>query len=363
MACCLALISYNFARFRNPFEFGFLYQLGRPDYFNPHLSSVNISPGIYYLLLCLPLLEPVFPFFRLTVRPHSLPARYFLEPIAGIISLCPLTLLGLTTPLFLKLLRNAPPVNAIIRAMYLYSGACVLFIAALGLTSQRFEVDFEPFLLFIGCVLTAALLGNLQGFKRTLATAAITVLVVYSITANLAVAIQGPYDQLVQANPGLYCKIARWFSPVEQFRPVLNPKIQIEGSLHFAEGCWPGTQDLISIGEFGSLYTLSVECLSNSRLKLISGNALLSRDVRTVEAPFNQPGVNSMRIEFTPEDRMMTVRWNGATVLKYPLPFLVTARSQIGFSINSSLQNAPRLDQQVILFEGPDRERVTVRNK
>ena len=347
-ACGVALFSYNFARFGNPLEFGFLYQLGRPDYFNPHLSSVNIPAGIYYLLLCTPILEPVFPFFRLTVHPHSLPARYFLEPVAGIFSLCPLTLLGLAAPLFFKLLRNEDPVMSMVRALYLFSGICIMFIAALGLTSQRFEVDFEPSLLFIGCVLAAVLLGQCQGLKRTLATAVVAVLIAYSVTANLALAVQGPYDHFVQAHPGLYTEIARWFSPVERFRPVLNPAIQVEGRFQFAKSCRQGEQPLLSLGEFGSRYALSAECLSNGRLKLISGNPPLSADVRSVEIPIQQPSLNLVKADFTPDDRTVTIRWNGAIVLRHPLPFLITAPSQIAFG--------SRFDQL-------NRESVSARNK
>ena len=353
MACCLALASYNFVRFGNPFEFGLRYQLGRPDYLNLHLSSVNVPLGIYYLLLCLPLLEPVFPFFRFSLHPHSLPARYFLEPIAGITSLCPLTILGVTAPLFLKLVRNERPVSTLILAMYLYSGACVLFIAALGLSSQRFEVDFQPFLLFVGCVLVAVFLGHLQGFKRTLAMAAITILVVYSIAANLALAVQGPYDQFVQVNPGLYCKVARWFSPVERSRPLLNPKLRLEGYFDFAGSCWPETQPLISLGEFGSHYALLAECLPNHRLRLISGSGP-STDVQTIEVHFERSGLNSIGIEFTPENRVMAVFWNGVVVLKQPLPFLVTARSQIYFGMGPAFGNKTMFNGRIVVFQESD---------
>jgi hypothetical protein len=177
---------------------------------------------------------------------------------------------------------------------------------------------------------------------------------IYSITANLALAMQGPYDHFVQAHPDLYTRIARWFSPVERFRPLLNPHVQAGGRFHFSGSCWSGEQPLLSLGEFGSRYALSAECLPHNRLKLISGNAPLSANARTIEVLSNQPGLNSAGIEFTPEDSMMAVKWNGVTVLRHPLPFLITARSQISFDGDPSIPDTPRLDSRFTSFSGAD---------
>jgi hypothetical protein len=97
MLCGLAVAAYNYARFGNPLEFGTRYLLGGDQYRNFHLSA-TVARGLYYLLICPPDLVPEFPFFRLALRPlpgsQTLDPGYFLEPIAGVLSICPLLLLA-----------------------------------------------------------------------------------------------------------------------------------------------------------------------------------------------------------------------------------------------------------------------------
>src|SRR5207253_3468175 len=92
-ACALILASYNYARFGDPFEFGVRYMMASADYYGLSASFRNLRPGLYYLLACPPAFDPVFPFIRLVLRTRFnstglfLPARYFLEPIAGVFAI------------------------------------------------------------------------------------------------------------------------------------------------------------------------------------------------------------------------------------------------------------------------------------
>ena len=96
-ACGGAILAYNYAQFGNPFEFGLRYQLGDAYYRDIRLSLRNVFPGLYYFLFAAPDLVPEFPFIRLLRQPFSLwgsvlPSRYFIEPVAGALILCPLTI-------------------------------------------------------------------------------------------------------------------------------------------------------------------------------------------------------------------------------------------------------------------------------
>ena len=74
-----------------------------------------------------------------------LPPRYFLEPIGGVLSLCPLALIAILTPLCRKPFGGRRGIFAFVSTILVFAVGCILFLAAIGLTSQRFEVDFEPF--------------------------------------------------------------------------------------------------------------------------------------------------------------------------------------------------------------------------
>ncbi|MES1257236.1 MAG: hypothetical protein ABUS51_02355, partial [Acidobacteriota bacterium] len=306
-ACALAIGSYNYARFDNPLEIGLRYQLGDPVYQNIHLSAENILPGLYYMLACAPDLDPVFPFFRLAKRPPlnsvhwSLPNRYFLEPTTGALYLYPLALLALATPLFIGIFRDRRPSPAVLAAIYIYSVGCILFIAATGLSSQRFEVDFLPYLVLVSCALIPEQLPRLQSRGRVFWSAALAALMIYSVTINVLLAIQGPYDQWLHNKSADYIRTAKWFSPVERFRPVLNPWVHVKAYFEFPEHCPPGPfHPLIGAGKFGSRYMLSGACAGPGRLSLYSNE---DTSVRTAEAVLDPGRFHLVEIEFTPEDR------------------------------------------------------------
>ena len=155
--------------------------------------------------------------------------------------------------------------------MYVHALGCLLFIAALALTSHRFELGFEPPLLIIGFAVAAALLARLQRFGRVLGRLFVALAMIYSVVANAALAIGGPYDDIAQFHPRLFVRVARWFSPIERFRPVLNPEWRARAYFEFPEHCTPGAKPLVSAGEIGSRYVLTADCSERGKLVLIFG--------------------------------------------------------------------------------------------
>lgn len=358
VACCLAITAYNYARFGDPLEFGLRYQLADTPYQNIRLSIVNVVPGLYYLLLCPPDLVAEFPFFRLAVRQpfdalvNVLPPRYFLEPIAGILVLSPVASIAILLPFCRKRPAASRGVFAFVLTMLVFTAGCILFLAATGLTSQRYEVDFAPFLVFVACVVACVLVAFPRKWPRMLAGAALAGLLLYTIAANLALAVQGPYDQFVQASPHTYVELARWFSPFERFRPLENPALRVQASFDFPLPCAPGKEPLISAGEFGSRYLLSSSCLGDGRIRLLSESSYRSPDWQTVDVPYH-PGLNLVGLDFTPRDRTMTVTWNGNVVLRHRLRFLVTAPSQIRFGWEPTWGNNTRFPWQIVVSQPP----------
>ena len=349
--CGSAIAWYNYARFGNPLEFGVTYILGEPVYQNLHLALVNLIPGLYYMLACAPDFDFVFPFFRLARRPpfNSLhwpfPDRYFLEPTTGAFFLYPLLLLALAAPVFVRLFRDRAPVSALITAMYVYSVACLLLIALTGLNSQRFEVDFLPFMVFISCVLIAGWVYKMRGVGRAVWLGAVSALMVYSIVFNLLYAVEGPFDQWLRNRPASYVRLARFFSPVEKYRPVLNPWLRARASFEFANNCALGPyHPLIGLGKFGSRYMLSGACAGSGRLALYSDAFY---NVRTAEIQLGPGKDHEIESEFAPRDRNMNIRVDHQTVLRHPLDFVMTAPAQIKFGLDETYAFKYRFDGRI----------------
>ena len=348
IACGLAIAAYNYARFADPLEFGLRYQLADTGYQHIHLSLVNETPGLYYLLLCPPHWVPEFPFVRLAWRlpfeSNPLPPRYFLEPTDSIFAICPIALLALALPLCRKRLGGRRELFVFLASMLAFAGACVLFIAATGLSSERFEVDFLPFVLLVACVVAFDLC------TRTWLTVAVAAPLLYSIGANVAIALQGPYDQFVQASPSTYVKLAKWFSPFEAYRLIENPELRLQASFNFPQPCIPGVRPLISTGEFGSRYLLSEACYPDGRLELWSETSVAYNERKVVPVAYSA-GFNLVGLKFTPSDRIMTIDWNGRTVLRQPLRFLVTSRSQIHFGSDPTWSNPSQFPGKIAVYQ------------
>ncbi len=353
IASGLGIAAYNYARFGNPLEFGLSYQLAAASYQNIRLSISNVVPGLYYWLLCPPNFALEFPFVRLALRQpfdanaNMLPVRYFLEPTGGIFALCPLALIAILAPFCARAYGAQRRAFAFIATMLVFTVGCILFVSATGLTSQRYEVDFQPYLVLVACISACTVLGYVRNTARIIAIAALAVLILYSVGANVALAVQGPYDQFVQARPGTFVQLARWFSPIERLRLRKDPPLHVQAVFDFPPLCVAGMEPLISAGEFGSRYLLSAACLDNRRMRLVSETSYRSPDWFWVDVPYS-PGLNIAAVQFNPQDRIMTVTWNGNVALRHHLRFLVTAPSQIHLGWDPTLGNKTRFPGRIV---------------
>jgi hypothetical protein len=327
--CAAALAAYNYARFGNPVEFGQRYQIGGAAYQNVSLALRNVAPGIYYLLFCPPEFSPVFPYAAIAFRPPLglsfalLPSRYFLEPTMGVFALCPAAMAAVIAPS----LARRREMSALFGSMLLFALGCALFIAGLGLTSHRFEVDFAPPLLLLGAVALAAVWLRAAGPRGMLVKMAIMLLLAYGIAVGLAIGIQGPYDEFLQHNPRGFVALAKWFSPFERLRPTLNPRLEAEALFEFPAATNVTSWPLMAAGRFGSRVAIQAESINPNRLRIALVSASLNDPV-TAEASLLRDRPNRMRVEFSPVSRTLLLEWNGERVLAHPLAYLVTAPDQ-----------------------------------
>jgi hypothetical protein len=203
----IAIAAYNYARFSDPFEFGVHYLFAGANQNRVHLAAVNLVPGLYHFLFAAPEFGPVFPWVHLVTRPIALPPGYFIEPVAGALWFAPFLVAAFAIP------RCA--VRPWLRMLSVSSVAILLFLAATGFTTHRYEADFLPML-----VLAALAVCVIRGWR-----AALVPLILYSAIVNLALGVTGPYEEMLRNRPQTFVRIARWFSPVSDYRPAMSPHI------------------------------------------------------------------------------------------------------------------------------------------
>ena len=331
---------YNFERFGNPLEFGFRYQLAGPGQNRVELASRNWVPGLYFTLLDPPEFSRVFPWLRMVRRfpfdsaeRHPLPPEYFVEPSVGALWLAPFLVAALWVPSSRRLRRAAEKTNPadvrnVIWICTLAAAAIWFFLISTHLSSQRYEVDFFPLASF------AALTGlglRAASARRFWAPAALAVIVSYSVLANLALGIAGPYDDILHYRPAAYVKLAQRFSPNPEYRPLFDPNFAVEVEAQFVPEP-PGFRDpIITIGRSHDNAFLYAEH-AEGKLKLVGQ----TEDGSAIgEIPFPTVPVR-IGLTYSPSDHRVAATVDGREVVSVPATLMVTAPAQIEIGQNNS---------------------------
>ena len=208
LLCGGMVAAYNYSRFGDAFEFGIRYLLaGESNQQRIHLSGANLITGLYYFLVSPPDFSPVFPWIRLALRypfnesAYPFPPGYFLEPTAGALLIAPV-IIGAILPG-----KRGGAATFLFWTVSLCSVAVLLFVASTGFTTQRYIVDFLPSAVFAALANVAIQIHRRSRITRLALTAALCLLVVYSVVANLALGITGPYDELLGNSRGVMCEL------------------------------------------------------------------------------------------------------------------------------------------------------------
>jgi hypothetical protein len=294
---------YNYERFGNPVDFGNRYLLGGANQTEVKLSVANMPAGLYYLIASAPVFDPVFPWVRLPSPPHDFPrpAGYTVEPTVGALYLAPFFL----SIVFVR--RFWVPVVS--------AAAVLLFITATGWSTQRYEVDFLPLLVLCSLVVIARWRGYLW-FPVGLAIA-------FGVVVNLSLAILGPNDEMIRNRPARFVKIASWFSPVERYRPVLDPAIDVHFNVQFSALSKP--QRLFTAGRY-ELYIDNLQdqpTLISSYGELQAKSPLAGADKRV-----------SYHLTYSSEE--IRVSGDGVPLIVQKIGPLVAAPSQIAVTSSGS---------------------------
>ena len=251
-----AVAAYNYERFGDPFEFGLRYLLAGPNQNRIRLAPANILPGLYFWLACPPDLSPVFPWVRLAFRHpfnspgYPFPPGYFIEATVGVLYLAPFVAGALFIPAGLR------GVRILLWTALASSAAVLLFLATTGFTTQRYEVDFLPAMVLVAIANFGIHIGRSKGLRRAVLRAALVLSIACGAVTNMALGISGPYGEMLKNRPINYLRIARWFSPVEQFRPMMNPAIRVTFTAEFTSRPDHLREPLITIGSQAYRYFL-----------------------------------------------------------------------------------------------------------
>ncbi len=318
------LAAYNYERFGNPLEFGFRYQLSGPGQNRIDVSMRNVPPGLYYMLLNPPQFGKVFPWARLVIRnpynspTYAFPHEYFIEPTIGALWLAPFIL-----AIAMLSKRSAPAARMVLWTAAASSGAILIFLISTHLMSQRYEVDFLP----LAALASAGAVALAQ--PRRAIVALFTLLVAYSTVVNLAAGVIGPYDDILGNQPARYVRLARPFSPVAEFRPMLNPEVAAEFMATFTTQPPGFREPLLAAGTRLHGYALTVEHQANG-LRIVSqlGDSKMEHDMPAPDKPVQ------IRVSFAPASSKIAVTLDGQTILAQSIGPLVTAPAQLTIGEN-----------------------------
>jgi hypothetical protein len=324
-----AVALYNYQRFGDPFEFGVRYLLSGPNQNRIKLASANLAPGLYYWLACPPEFGPVFPWVRLALRhpfnslDYPFPPGSYIEPVAGVIFLAPF----LVGALFVAW---SSKVRVLLWTVLASSAAVLLFVMATGFTTQRYETDFLPAAVLVALANFGIHISSSKGLRRTILTSVFVLAIASGAVVNMALAISGPYDEMLKNRPKSYLRIAHWFSPIEQFRPTMNPAIDVAFTAEFAAQPDGVREPLLTMEHHAFQYFLYAE-RSAGKVKLVSRaeNSTIQR-----ELPDGDQKWAEVRAAYAPESGKLTITVNGRELLVHDIGTLVTAPAQITIGEN-----------------------------
>ena len=316
---------YNYERFGNPFEFGIRYLLTGPVPIGINLSPANLPPGFYFWLVCPPDFSFVFPWVRLVFRypwnslAHPFPHLYFIEAMTGVAFVAPFAVAAL----FPRLERR----SVLLWTTLVSAAGVLLFLMLTGFSTQRYETDFLPMTILVALVNLAVWSSGRRGWIVRILTAAA---IAFGAVVGLALAIQGPYGEMLRTRPVNYVRVARWFSPVEKYRPILNPEVNVTFTAQFHPHPEGYREPLVIIGNQPYRYFLFAEHIRGGlrfytlfREKVFSGDFESSGDLRA-----------EIRVAFHPETGEYTVEVNGRPMTTHQSTSLIVAPAEITLGQN-----------------------------
>jgi hypothetical protein len=175
--------------------------------------------GLFYYFLAPPHFAAVFPF----IFPHAWiylapPPTYYIEPIAGLLPMCPLLVIWIAAPVLLRMSRATPRRLWLVGGAIGAVGAILLLQITCAAATMRYIVDFATFLIVPALLLWYGCLNALRGRFPRARTALATVfvlLLVATVIVQTGLSFVGPSDNFKRGSPRTYEAVHGLFRPVE----------------------------------------------------------------------------------------------------------------------------------------------------
>lgn len=216
------LALYNYLRFGNPLEFGQTYQLAGENVSKLRTLSLSYIPfNLHVYLLSPPGITPYFPFLTVIDPPPAPPGQFGIENPYGIIPGIPWVLLCL---LALARLARARDTLALWTGMT-FCGVVLVFglTCVFGGNTNRYQVDFTPGLVLLGCIGAGWLAELSRGafLGRWVWGTVVAGLALWSCAFNFFISLQ--HNRLFEANhPARYARFAHFFNHLPHWLAMLT---------------------------------------------------------------------------------------------------------------------------------------------
>jgi hypothetical protein len=218
----MAMIAYNVARFRHPFEFGQTYQLTFVPMEGRRVCSLctlgelsRFANTAMHYLFWTPTIRATFPFVEVPyAQPDPLVSFPMpgAEQVIGIAPLVPLTMLGTFFAVLLLLARNRADTGT--RAgMQVMGAAWIVFfgISTCWWIVSRYSMDFMVLMTVASVICIESGLTFLESIGVRLLPLRVVVLALacYSILIGFMLGFRGPNGAFERNHPELFQKISR----------------------------------------------------------------------------------------------------------------------------------------------------------
>jgi hypothetical protein len=147
----------------------------------------------------------------------------------------------------------------------------------------------------------------------------------------MALAIEGPYSHMRKTRPANFLRIARWFSPWEQSRPVLNPTVDVSFTAEFGSQPDHDREPLLIMGYQPYRYILFAEHSSNG-LRFVSSMGETPPIITEIAGRDDMQA--DVRVTYAPESGELTAMVNRQQIAVHQVPTLMLAPAEVTFGEN-----------------------------
>jgi hypothetical protein len=223
--CVGLLLVYNVLRFGSWTEFGVNYTLigvlpgGETVRTYKFYDIARVPFGLFYYVLAPPHFTAEFPFIFPQAWVYLIPpANYYLEPVAGILPVCPLVIIWFFAPVLWLKSHGKPGPLWLVGGAIAGVGAVLLAQFTLAAVTMRYVVDFATLFLVPALLLWYGCLNALRGpaaRTRTALSAVFLVLLAVTVIVQTGLSFVGASDNFKHGSPQTYEAVHALFRPLE----------------------------------------------------------------------------------------------------------------------------------------------------